>query len=358
MKILILLLFSFSAFAQLPTTGSLSIKGTAGAGRSISQQVDGNQTGNKSLTTLSNTAGKTPPHGILEFRGYPPVVPPDPLLVCAASNNHPNGIVFTWTLPETGAGSEAIVITVTSGTTTGLTGAIFYNPSAGTYTIVDGHFIVGQTYTFNVQSCNDSDDDATFDDCSAACATGPISYVPSVPTAPTSATASLNADGSANISWAGATGTITNYRIERKTGAGAYTFLANDPASPYSDNTLLASGVYTWQVSAENSSGGSAFRETNSINTSVPATPITPVASISGNNIQIAWNNSGGGGDASEMVIERSSGGGYSVLATIPFSNFYIDANPVGGFTYTYRIKAKNFWFTSNAATSNSIFKD
>lgn len=54
----------------LPGSGSLSIKNAAGAGRSISQEVDGNETGNKSLLTLSTTAGKTAPHGMVEFYNY------------------------------------------------------------------------------------------------------------------------------------------------------------------------------------------------------------------------------------------------------------------------------------------------
>lgn len=54
----------------LPSTGSLSIKGTAGLTSSIAYCVDGNTTGNKSLTTLSQSASKTAPHGMREFYGY------------------------------------------------------------------------------------------------------------------------------------------------------------------------------------------------------------------------------------------------------------------------------------------------
>lgn len=54
----------------LPTSGNLSIKDGAGTTRSIAREVDGNVTGDKSLTTLSITASKTAPHSMLEFYGY------------------------------------------------------------------------------------------------------------------------------------------------------------------------------------------------------------------------------------------------------------------------------------------------
>lgn len=54
----------------LPTTGSLSLKAAAGTTRSIANEVDGNLTGNKSLSSLSVSAGKSAPHSMLEFYGY------------------------------------------------------------------------------------------------------------------------------------------------------------------------------------------------------------------------------------------------------------------------------------------------
>lgn len=53
----------------LPTSGNLSIKTAAGTIRSIALEVDGNTTGSKSLVSLSNSAGKSAPHGMREFYG-------------------------------------------------------------------------------------------------------------------------------------------------------------------------------------------------------------------------------------------------------------------------------------------------
>ena len=56
----------------MPASGSLGIKICPGsvACTSISQAVDGNVTGDKSLSTLSTTAGKSAPHCMREFYGY------------------------------------------------------------------------------------------------------------------------------------------------------------------------------------------------------------------------------------------------------------------------------------------------
>lgn len=106
MRILFLLLISISAFGQLPESGSLSLKSAAGAVRSISSAVDGNETGNKSLTTLSVTAGKTAPHSMLEFYGYDPCsVGPDPVTSADATNNT-NDITVTWVEATTGDGAS------------------------------------------------------------------------------------------------------------------------------------------------------------------------------------------------------------------------------------------------------------
>lgn len=98
--ILLLLLFSIPVSAQLPASGSLSIKTAAGSGRSIAQEVDGNTTGNKSLTTLSLLAGKTEPHSMLEFYGYSSN-PPGPVRNQTASSGG-LAINVSWLAPNSG----------------------------------------------------------------------------------------------------------------------------------------------------------------------------------------------------------------------------------------------------------------
>lgn len=101
MRILILLLISITTFGQLPESGSLSLKGAAGVGRSISQQVDGNETGNKSLTTLSETAGFSIPHRVSDFYGYgsAPDAPTGPM---TNRSINPGGMEVGWDPPSGG----------------------------------------------------------------------------------------------------------------------------------------------------------------------------------------------------------------------------------------------------------------
>ena len=56
----------------MPSSGSIGLKYCVGttACSSLSQAVDGNQTGDKSLSTLSTKAGKSTPHSMREFYNY------------------------------------------------------------------------------------------------------------------------------------------------------------------------------------------------------------------------------------------------------------------------------------------------
>jgi hypothetical protein len=79
----------------LPSSGTLSIKGTAGATRSIACCVDGNITGDKTLRTLGDTAfgSGARPHAMSDFYGYNPTTDIDVCLVCyynLGSDGSPN----------------------------------------------------------------------------------------------------------------------------------------------------------------------------------------------------------------------------------------------------------------------------
>lgn len=87
----------------LPSSGSLSIKGAAGSGRSISMEVDGNETGNKSLSTLSASASKSAPHSMLEFLGYAhEVIPGAPTSITATYDSTFDRVQVSWTPPVDG----------------------------------------------------------------------------------------------------------------------------------------------------------------------------------------------------------------------------------------------------------------
>lgn len=77
MRTLIFFLSTITVYAQIPTTGTLGIKSGGGIPitHSISQHVDGNETGTKTLRELCDKAGVSPCN-MLAFRGWNPGAPP------------------------------------------------------------------------------------------------------------------------------------------------------------------------------------------------------------------------------------------------------------------------------------------
>jgi len=356
MRTLILLLIPFLSLAQLPESGPLSIKSAAGAGRSISQQVDGNETGNKSLTTLSTTAGFTAPHSMLEFRGWPSTPKPNPPENCLAINDYPNGPKLTFDPPSSGTAPTAYYMVMYEN------GVVKENAFIGlstSYTYPAA--TLGRTYRFQIAACADIDgqNGTEISECSAFCNTGTITYevIAPPPTAPSSVFVSLNSSGDIPISWSGATGDITTYRLERKVNAGSFTFLTNDAASPYTDETPTASNTYTYRVRAEGPGGASGYTESSSISTHEPDAPSNVTAVNDPSVISLSWTRPITGGTITSWSISRSENGGpFLLIATDYPSQTYLDAAVVVGRQYQYRVWGVNY-FHANApyGTSNLI---
>jgi hypothetical protein len=94
----------------LPSSGSLSIKNAAGAGRSIAQEVDGNLTGNKSLLTLSQAAGSgaSDLYGVFDAGG-------------GSSGSTADGVLYRY-VPSTNTFTKLVVFDSPSDDTNGETG--------------------------------------------------------------------------------------------------------------------------------------------------------------------------------------------------------------------------------------------
>lgn len=139
----------------LPTTGSLSIKGAAGAGRSISQEVDGNETGNKSLTTLSTTAGKTANHSMLEFYGYSScTAAPNAVTGASATlgGTPANDITVSWT-PDS-LGQTARQFRIERSAQTAGTRVFVANVAAGSGDTYTDNDLTSDQYTYHVRAEN------------------------------------------------------------------------------------------------------------------------------------------------------------------------------------------------------------
>lgn len=154
MRILFFLLISFPAIAQLPGSGSLSIKTAAGSGRSIAEEVDGNTTGNKSLTTLSNTAGFSTPHGMLEFYGYTQCSVAPNAVTDADANVVSDDVTITWTPDALGEAVKHFRVERTAQSDPGVW-VFVINVAAGTGDTTTDNDLASDQYQWRVGAEND-----------------------------------------------------------------------------------------------------------------------------------------------------------------------------------------------------------
>jgi transcriptional regulator CtsR len=95
---------------------------------------------------------------------------------------------------------------------------------------------------------------------------------PTIPAAPSGLAATAIAPGQINLAWTDNSNNETQFKIERKTGAGGtYAQIAtpNANSTTYSDTTVSANTTYYYRVRANNSAGDSAF--SNEANATTPA---------------------------------------------------------------------------------------
>lgn len=120
-------------------------------------------------------------------------------------------------------------------------------------------------------------------------------------TAPGSLTATVASSAKIDLSWADVSGE-TAYRIERKTGTGAFGALTTKSANAtsHSDGTVAASSSYTYRVRAENASGNSNYTTSNTVTT--PAAPSTPTSTTPTPAPSSSSGGGGGGGGGAPSV--------------------------------------------------------
>jgi chitodextrinase len=167
-----------------------------------------------------------------------------------------------------------------------------------------------------------------------------------VPGTPGTPSASNVTSSSVSLSWAASSGTVSNYLIERATGATSTSFSqVGTSTSPSFTNTgLAANTTYRYRVRATNSAGTSAYSGIVNVTTSgsqsqVPGTPGTPTASnVTASSLSLSW--SASSGTVSTYLIERATGAtstSFSQIGTSTspsFTNTGLAANT----TYRYRV--------------------
>ena len=96
----------------------------------------------------------------------------------------------------------------------------------------------------------------------------------SAPSAPGNLTASASSSNTIALSWTAAQtpangGGVTAYRLERKTGVGAFALVATPKfnATSYSDAGLTAGTAYTYRLKAQNAFGFGPYSSESSAST-------------------------------------------------------------------------------------------
>ncbi|MEI7980237.1 MAG: DNRLRE domain-containing protein [Bacteroidota bacterium] len=96
-----------------------------------------------------------------------------------------------------------------------------------------------------------------------------ITVNPTPPAPPTNLIASATSSSQINLTWTDNASNETGYKVERKSGAGAFAEIAllNQGSAFYNDMGLPANTLYTYRVYAYNDSGNSGYSNESSANT-------------------------------------------------------------------------------------------
>lgn len=156
------------------------------------------------------------------------------------------------------------------------------------------------------------------------------------------------------VTWIAVSG-ATNYKVDRKTGSGAYSELASVSETTYTD-TNLADGTYTYRVRSSNSAGAASGVESTTVTITTPTTtapnnPASITAVLGTGGITVNWAIVVG---ATSYTLERQVGSGAFTSVTTTTGTSYVDATPSPG-TYVYRVKAINSSGSSSGITTSPV---
>ena len=170
-----------------------------------------------------------------------------------------------------------------------------------------------------------------------------VTTVPLPPGAPSGLAVANTSATTLNLSWTDNSTNETGFKVERRTGAGPFTFIGQAPAdtATFQDAGLAADTLYTYRVRATGTAGDSA--NSNEAASSTPPTApsnLTASGAVAGQ-ITLTWTDTSQ--SETGFKIERKAGGSYGALVTAPAnSTVFADTGLNPHTAYTYRIRATN----------------
>jgi titin len=283
-------------------------------------------------------------------------------------------IELSWTAPANNGGYPVTGYKIEYKKGTGVYASLVSNTANTTAAYSHTGLVTGTAYTYKVSAINSIGTGTASAEASATPTTASAAVAPGAPTGiiatPVSAT-------QVNLSWSAPSNggsAITGYKIEYKSGTGAYSVLVANTASAstaYSHTGLTTGTAYTYKVSAINSIGtGTASAEASATPTtaSQPSTATAPGSTsltatpVSATQVNLSWSAPSNGGSAiTGYKIEVKKGAGsFETLAAnaSSTSTTYAHTGLTVGTTYYYRVSAINSIGTGPAGDASATPKE
>jgi hypothetical protein len=167
------------------------------------------------------------------------------------------------------------------------------------------------------------------------------------PLPPASLTATATANTQIKLGWQDKSGNELGFKIERRTGSGAWAQIAavGVNVTGFYSNGLSNATTYSYRVRAHNASGGSAYSNIATAQTGGPLSkPAVPTAltatAASASRINLAWQDNSN--NETGFYVERRAGtGAWARIATLGANTkAYASGGLAAATTYGYRVQA------------------
>ena len=164
------------------------------------------------------------------------------------------------------------------------------------------------------------------------------------PAAPDGITASA-AGGAVNLAWqAPERGSVLSYRVERQTGGGDWTRVADTAGTSHTDHLATPDSTHVYRVQNRNAHGGSAWTLSEAVATlRVPGQPVSLTAQQSGENISVTWQAPGTGRvDGYHLRYGPDETGEFTNTDFPASQTSFVHGDNQEGVRYGYQVRAYN----------------
>jgi len=261
----------------------------------------------------------------------------------AATAVGPVEIDLSWTVSTESGGTIASYL-IERCATSGCSNFAQVGTSAST-TFNDTGLLGSTSYSYRVRAKDSTSNTGPYSNTASATTAAPTF------TAPSGLSATAAGPVQVNLSWTAGTetgGTLTQYLIERCTGATCSNFVqvGTSTVLTYNDSVSLGSTTYSYRVRATDGSNFSGYSNINSATTAAPTftAPANLTATAASNTqINLSWSAATEtGGTLTQYLIERCAGPACSNFAQVNTSTTttFNDPGLTPSTSYSYRVRA------------------